>query len=375
MSWRPSGLLATSAVLIWLAAFIGVISAPAQVSRRPRIVKIEDAAPRCRRCSLALDTVAVLGRDEGRIARYPIQVTRDGRGRYYVTVRPPGDLVLAYDSAGRFLRRIGQRGRALGQFDFPIWVAAGTGDSLRIFDFTTATETVLDPSWRAVRRDVGVSPTLLWRGNGSRVVTSADPGDPSASTSAVQILGNNGRVVATFNRAPPGDTTSGRAVPRVAASADGGVWTMDPLTYTARKWSAAGELEFELRRSAPWLQHSLPISDGVFGFEPSPRIWDIREDRQHRLWVLAGVAAQNWKEALGEPNQSGSGWAYQNIDRGRLFDSIIEVLDPDTGGLIVSFRVRAHARFLLDDRRIVVYREGPDRRRLIEVLQVTINNL
>jgi hypothetical protein len=282
-------------------------------------------------------------------------------------------MVLVFDSLGRFLKRIGEKGRALGQFMLPVWVAPGPGDSLRVFDFITAGETVFDASWQPIRRRLGESPTLVWRSDGRRVITVAAQADSAGRANTVHIVGDSGQVLVSMNAVSNSDTTPGRKTPRVAEASDGGTWTMEMLGYTARKWSASGALELEIRRAPPWLVPPTPISDGLFGAVPSPRVWDIREDSRGRLWVLTGLAAADWKSGLGDPSWSNGRAYYDRANNGLLFDSIVDVLDARTGELIASGRFRGNARFLLDDGGIAVYRETVGGDRSIEIWRVTVN--
>jgi hypothetical protein len=282
-------------------------------------------------------------------------------------------MVLAFDSLGRFLGRIGEKGRDVGQFMLPVWVAPGPGDSLRIFDFITAGETVFDPDWRPIRRRLGESPTLVWRPDGKRVITVVASQDSAASANTVHVVGDDGRPIVSMNPVLLGDTTPGRRTPRVAAASDGGTWTMEMLGYTARKWSTEGVLEFEIRRTPSWLSRPMPISDGLLGAAPSPRVWDIREDSHNRLWVLTGLAANEWKTGLGDPVSSGGRTYYERVNNAVLFDSVVDVFDARSGDLIVSGKFRGNARFLLDENAVAVYRESASGDRSIEIWRVLIN--
>ena len=60
-------------------------------------------------------------------------VAVDGAGRVYVA-DPTAAQILVFDAAGGLLRRIGRRGEGPGEFQAPIEMAVGSGDTLRVFD-------------------------------------------------------------------------------------------------------------------------------------------------------------------------------------------------------------------------------------------------
>jgi hypothetical protein len=344
-------------------------------AQSPRRIVLPREALACSGCELRLEREAVLGLDSGRFVSYPISVAGDARRRTYVALQPPGDLVLVFDSAGKFIRRIGTKGRGIGQFQFPIWIAPGPNDSLKIFDFATASETVLDADWNPVRSQRGGTPTLVWRDDAMRTVTFAAAARQPGWVNLVHLAGDDGQPTASMHAVRETDSSAIRYLPRVAAGSRGTVWTASPTGYSVRQWDKRGTLIAEFTRRPSWLDRPMPMSDGIRGHAPSPRIWDIREDHAGRLWILSGVAANDWRQGLGEPVVQRGATYYDNTNRSKLFDSIIDVVDVASGRLLASQRIAGNLQFLLPDARIAAYRETDTGTRLIDLWRARFTTL
>jgi hypothetical protein len=108
-----------------------------------------------------------------------------------------------------------------------------------------------------------------------------------------------------------------------------------------------------LQRDAEWFEPW--VTDTPLGPDqppPKPAVGAVKTDPQGRLWVLVLVPAEDWRDGLVSREW---GW---DIDVYRAFDQILEVIDPESGELLVSRRFPDHdfIGFLGDDM-VVSYRE------------------
>lgn len=134
---------------------------------------------------------------------------------------------------------------------------------------------------------------------------------------------------------------------RELAPADNGrFWAAHPNRYWIEEWELEG-IRRRIVRDAAWF----PSHPGGFGFSPDeppkPMLVDLQVDSRGRLWVLATVADQNWRTALvGLPDEAHGGEVrYVPEDINDYLDTVVEVIDPDSGQLLLSSRFDAFLRF------------------------------
>jgi hypothetical protein len=87
------------------------------------------------------------------------------------------------------------------------------------------------------------------------------------------------------------------------------------------------------------------------------------------------VAASDWQAALGEPiRMPGRPTVYPNkeVDLGRLYDSMIEVIDVRTNRLLVSQRVAGYIMFAIGDGLFARYRQDDEGNPFIDVLRIEL---
>lgn len=120
---------------------------------------------------------------------------------------------------------------------------------------------------------------------------------------------------------------------RIARANDGGLWTAPFNEYVIEKWSPSGEKLVTIRREADWFE---PWTDQQSAFveRPAPVIGSIHEDERGLLWVHMNVADRDWRQQM-VPEE------HRPItveERRKAWDSVIEVIDPRSGTLLVRAR-------------------------------------
>lgn len=332
--------------------------------------------PSCEGCSLRIRVVATLGRDstDGYLTNYPMWTAMDGRGRLFVTLQPPGDLVLMFDTTGRFLGRVGRKGRGPGEFLFPTMVLARPTGALVIWDFNAAQLTWLDPMHRFLRRVYQANPPVGILPDGRQLVVAAMR-DRDRVGYPLHFYDDSGRPVASFGES--GQYYDERERWRWSRTAmvgpRGTVWAAHQDRYRVEEWSSVPEQLRVFERTVPWMPPVNARSDGVHGDRPTAGIIGVSEDAQQRLWVFSRVASEQWREALGPPSISSRGrTSYPNRDQGRLFDTVVDVIELSSGRLLVSTRVRMHIRFTLRPGWVAAYREDAQGVPLLDIVELTV---
>jgi hypothetical protein len=98
---------------------------------------LDAAAPTCASCSIvAGPAVRVGGRGDREIPQRVPNIVRDGRGQIYLTFDGWSDKpILRYDSAGRFLGKLGASGKGPGEYEMTGGVFFDAHDSVYVADW------------------------------------------------------------------------------------------------------------------------------------------------------------------------------------------------------------------------------------------------
>jgi len=322
-----------------LAAQSGRAPGPA-----PRRFEIAGGAT-CKGCRIAIEHVVALGDSDGpgAIAEYVYAIQRDSRGRFY-TVGGNGDdrIPAVYDASGRFLQRLGRVGRGPGEF---LGAAAMLllRDSIYIFDQGNARLAVLSPQYQPVRTAPIPRSTLTATFAGdSTLILNAEVNDRERIGLPFHRFDIAGNYVASF-----GDPTtrpsprSPAPVFRLARANGGGFWAA-PATgeYRIEKWGAQGVKHFEVHRRVAWFEPYQKAWAPTPDRPPPPTISALWEDGEGLLWVISAVGDPNWQQGLGAGRRGEGGQTYYPwLDHSRLFDSMVEVIDPRAGVVLASQRL------------------------------------
>jgi hypothetical protein len=325
-----------------------------------------ERAPTCTRCSISLERAATLGDDKGHVGNELLWMTMDSRGRVYVTwqlMRPGGTrLAAVFDSTGRFIREIGQRGTGPGEFNHPITLNVDAHGQLYIWEFDRRT-TVLDSEYRFVRQFTQPAATNLILPDGRHLV-NLRARDGANTLHPITVLDSLGNVIDAIGGTPlmPADTGEWRSVRLVAPGRDGTIWFQYVDRYRIEQWTADGKLmQTFTRRPEWWAEPIATRSEGGDGDEPTPVARGMRDDGAGRLWVMINLAKKDWRKALGPPRLvARSGARYTITSRPALYDTVIDVIDVERGTLLASQRFPEMMMFFLGDDLLASYREDVD---------------
>lgn len=341
---RRHGLLA-----FWLLGF-GV---PGELATQS-IEKLE-RPPACSSCEILLQRETVI-RDspEAPLGQNIAVVAHDSRGRYYVPSRiSPGE-IFVFDGIGRQIDAFGRRGGGPGEYYVVNEIRARPGDSLVLYDNVNRRETVLSPDFEVVRsRRI----QAVIRGNELTVLPEgmlafAGPvSTPERVALPLHVIGPQGAVVRSFGAS---DTVAYVASPyamnrALSPAGEKGFWSAHRTGYLLEEWDTEGNRIRAIDGNAPWFRpwsQDEPISPDS---PPRPWIQSIRVDAAGYLWVLCRVTSPEFELGLGVENTE-RGDFYSLEDWDQVFDTVIEVIDPARGTLMVSERVDSYlTRFLADD--------------------------
>jgi len=331
--------------------------------------------PVCRDCEIVLRHAFRVGDATGPgIVPGMSALARDARGRFYfASYTAPGE-ILVFERTGRFLRALARRGKGPGEFERISWLHASRGDTLHVFDSELGRHTVLSPAFELVRtaRLPGFVENAVTLANGQIVINARIPTRESVGQ-PLHTLSPDGTVERSFGaRAGPYLPGMERALQRWLAPAPGNrFWAGHRTAYVIELWDAEGRLHRTVRRDVRWFQPYERSRDLTPREPPLPFMNAVRRDAGGLLWVIVSVPEPSWAAGL-ERKHTPEGPRYAIADREKVFASVIEIIDPGTGALLVSQRFARQYVAFFGDRLVASIGQYPDGGFYLDLWHVTL---
>ncbi|MGH7562718.1 MAG: hypothetical protein ACRENB_17050 [Gemmatimonadales bacterium] len=334
------------------------------------------SAPSCSTCRLSIRTIARLGGDSGlTFHELAYGGALDRRGRLFVTGIGEPSTVTVHDTRTGVTRRIGRPGQGPGEFVSPAIVLAGAGDSVYVWDETMRRLSVLSPELVYVR-SVVLRDFEALRGSvlgGGRIVFAGRPSSPSGigfplleldpRSGARAQFGGHGGVVRPeqwFNQAL-----------QIGPARDGGLWTGRVNRYLLTHWDPDHRATRQIERQVSWfpagdrrdIRRELPFSQ--------PGLVGVWQDAKGLIWTVSVVPVPRMAAVTNAATRGPTADDLSHEAMVRRLDSMIEVLDPARGTVLVSQRVSgplvpaANGGLL----RLAVDRDGLE---TLELLQISL---
>lgn len=289
---------------------------------------------------IVLDSLPTLGATtgEGVLTSWP-RVSPLHADGFRVLVPQPGgngEVPLAFGADGGLIGPVGTRGTGPGLLAEPLFARVGPGDSLWIFDGTA--RALVYGADRGFGREVAL-PVAPWDAaflaDGRLVVASAS----SRAPLPVLLLTQSGEVVREIGTAPPGEPLG--TMRRIAIGPDGTIWTMAVLgSWRVERWDTTGASLGEMVREPAWFPPYDSYQPPAPGVPPQPALQSFWFDSAGRLWVLGKAADPAWADGVGALDARGGDEGTSVItDPDRVYDTVLEVIDPATGELLATTRL------------------------------------
>jgi hypothetical protein len=362
---------------------------PAFATGQPRAVAIAGNVA-CTGCAIRVtETHTLTAPEEDGAFSFGAPVARDRRGRIFA-VPQTSNRILVFDSAGRFVRRVGRQGSGPGEYFGIMRIVSGPGDSLWVVGMDRRV-TILTPALEYARSFVAPADliTITPRPDGSAVIATSVP-TPEASGYPFHLLDRQGRIVKSFgtvvdNQPLAECTTCGKQSARLAARSDHLLATTNNR-YDIERWTVDGtrDVTWSIQNS-PWFRPWTTTGNWLSGATPRPTtIVDAREDASGLLWIAAAKAPSDWtpgrvilapgmrtaRNAVQVPSgRAGRDWILEN--QGLVSETVLEVIDVQRGVVLASSRF-AGPNALLNDGWAYRVRLGKDDIPIIEVFHVSL---
>src|SRR5688572_825976 len=304
----------------------------------------------CSKCSVDARHVISLGdENEGQLDNVNA-AARDTRGRYWVATQQRMHELLLFDAKGKFLRTVGRKGSGPGEFQGITALARRPNDTLHVFDHILRRWTVISPADKAIHT-WNLPASVAWDAvavqNGMVVLNvNPEPRPPSAplvlvdSTGIRKSFGGDAGIV-------PGEDRPYLAWRKLSPSREGGVWSIPINEFRLEAWSFAGKKLKEIVRKPPPFERWLsPVAPGS-GRPSQSSVSALQQDDDGLLWVLLRVPDPRWRGTV-EEVQTPEGKTTVPTDPNDVYDTLVEVIDPASGTLLVSQRLQVDLRGFVD---------------------------
>jgi hypothetical protein len=269
----------------------------------------------------------------GILEETPLDIVLDSAGRIIVTVAT-STTPAVFDTTGTYLVRLGRVGEGPGEFQWPTEIEVGQDGSVHVLDPGLARVNVFDSS-------LEFSESYAWRTRSGYWLRLKDgrfvvnPPNPTRDPKETLSIVDRGLTLQRFGQLEEAGAR------RLASSRDGGFWAAHHRRYQLDRWSENGSLLDSILPVDDWFARSEGINLGNPSRPPAPRIRDVREDSDGRLWVLLWRPREDWQEAWRNSRISEGqteARASQIPSYGELYVSQIDVYDPAEGELVSSLR-------------------------------------
>jgi len=288
-------------------------------------------------CDIVAVPVATLeGSVDGMPPEPGSRVVMTSDGRYYTT-SGYGHQVLEWTGDGHFRRAVGAVGEGPGEFSprGALMLFLGPGDSLFVLDGAQRW-TVFDPDLTFVRafqgRFNGRNDETLHVVGGRGILTTGDVIGAPPGAEAFHWMGFDGSPGPSFGpeRELPLSDRSAREE-RASGVDSSGLWVTPPngapRGLTLERWTLDGRRVRVLERRVPWLP-----PDGYPEMPGEPRLPEydrVYVDREGLIWIIVAVRDPRWREVSDEERRG--------VEQ-ELYDGRLEVINPETGRVVVSYR-------------------------------------
>jgi hypothetical protein len=295
--------------------------------------------PTCLDCEVDIELLSDLAeaRDKDVITGDLRSMLTTMEGVVITTVVPGPPLLFGVD--GRLIKPI-TGSTPEDAFVNPTLMRYAWGDSIVVLDEMAKRIVVLSPSLspaRFIPVDVPVTDMLPLADGDVLLVSPRTVGD--SINPFLRISGVTGAIMdppaTSFRKSPTGDAAFNSRV--IALARDGAhIWSAHTLRYAIEKRRLSGEVVQLLEREVSWFPPSEAVSPVAPASQPTPRVVGIWEDVRGLLWVHTITADRRWPNAIGTLTGVDGKSRYFIESKDLYSDSRIEIIDPQTGGLVAT---------------------------------------
>lgn len=333
-------------------------------------------------CGIEVTEVAVLGGDEagmGFVGR-PRSVARLSDGRFLLADFHDQERIKVYGPDGTYERSVGRRGEGPGEYGSVAVITRFPGDTIEVYDDATFNDriTVLTSDFQVLEtRSTGL-PTgplsMTTLPDGSKVMNRMLP-TPGRIGLPLHLVSPEGDLVRSFGADPPVEDLQNYQLGMrwIAVASDSSVWSAHRVRYAIEEWNVDGTMVRELTRHVPWFPPVERVGFVDAESPPTPELGRIHSDGSGFLWVVLRVPGAQWEEALEmRPDVYGRQRLRPGNPR-QYQDSIIEVINPETGRIVARTRLEHHVMGFIEDGLVYTYEQTDALEPLVRILELRLD--
>jgi len=337
----------------------------ATVQAQPKVVLSGPAT--CRECRIELERVITLGDAKGPgLLQEQSSVATDRRGRFYLSSNYDPTVVV-FDARGRFLRKLGRTGPGPGEFSSRVAMLIGPGDSLYAIELGGNRMSLFSPNYAWVRTSsLALTPSTAVHAPDVGFLFSGALRFADGIGHPVHVVDRNGAHIRSFGSATGEQDLYSRleGLRRMTAPRGQIFWTSRVDAYVLEQWNLEGRKLAQLTRHVSWFPPDvkMPRGSNYTTHAPPPYMIGITEDSAGLVWTLAQVADRDWKplrELLPSPSGTQNRATPDSV-RHKIWDSVLEVIDPARGVVLVEQRFDTKFQEFIAPNLLVSFDEDAD---------------
>ncbi len=329
---------------------------------------------RCRDCEIVLTPTVVLR--GAAVEGEPLAIVRLSDGRFLSSYYPGGDVIAEFASDGTALGPFATKGQGPAEVAYVTRIQPLGTDSVVVFEAGNARASVFTLDGKLGRTfqvpgRINDSAVLAQGGFATNGLIST----PEYFGLPLQILLEDGQVDQAF-----GGVEGGLMRPdmpqlgyRRVATDGKRIWAATPTNYEVSEWSAAGQERHVWVRGAAWFEAY--FDDRVFDPQRKfpPWLMDIEYMGANRLATVVHVGASDWRDHLGEPYELRSGGVvYPDWDVAAVHETVVEIIDVQSGQLQASTRFPGYSVGFLDSEHLGFYETSPTGEPSVAIFKVSV---
>lgn len=347
-------------------------------------------AASCAKCTIESRVVARLGTADGpgSLPGRATSLRQDGSGQYWVGAMDyPKPLV--FDATGKFVREFGSIGQGPNEFRRASLVAILPGDSLLISDLGRVH--VVGPSLetaRSIRLALGISPVAIvsWPNNVIAVESGYSRQGSTYALRRIDFAGEDSKVVSTIEDLTAPDLDSrdpvesnrafARSRRRVGVAGRDHVWVADWARYRIVRYGEDGKPQLTLERKPSWFTGEDGVRSVSATTMPAPRMDNVVEDANGRVWVFAAQPHPNaiaaYKKSPAASEKGNDGRVANLPGNHEIYRTMIEIIDPNAKRVVARRLLDGYVFAVISANKVATYTEDADGIPYISVLELTL---
>lgn len=286
-------------------------------------------------CRIELEHIArITDADHPGILPTPLVWLQETEAGTFVSASLDMTQIAEFSVDGRLVGVIGRSGQGPGEFLRLRTLVPGPGDTLFAPDMGQGRITMLGPDRELAGTLPVPFPPDLVMPDGLFLFAQQIPRTETIGY-PMHLVDREGRVVRSFGTDQPQyrPDLDHILTRKVAPGPDGTVWAMAPARYLLERWDpTTGEQLQSTRIPSDWFSESIDPTD--LAVRPPSRVEGLWEDEDGLVWTIVRDADVDWER----PPRGNETRPMDQQEYDRLFDWVIEVVDPGSGHVLASRR-------------------------------------